>query len=500
MADTILEVKNIGKYYAGVKALDGVSLEFKQGEVHALAGENGAGKSTLIKILTGAIEPTFGEIVYMGKSYQSLTPQEAINMGISAVYQEFNSVPSLTVAENIFFGCEKMKGVFRDTKAMNEVTLELCKEMGVTINPKALLKDLGIAYQQIVEILKAVSKNCKVLIMDEPSAPLTNNEIEYMFEIIQRLKAKGVTILYISHRLEEIFRICDRVSVLRDGKYITTKNVKDIDRKQLVSYMVGRELVDDYPEAVVDIGEDVLKIRNLNTPKLKNINFNLKKGEILGFGGLVGSGRTEIARAIFGADKILSGEITVKGKKVSIKSPKQALENGIGLIPEDRKREGCILGMKISENVSISILKKLSKYSFVDRKKENNVCEEYKNDLRIKTPSLHQKVKNLSGGNQQKVVLAKFMATNCDILIFDEPTRGIDVGAKQEIYTIMRELTKQGKSIIMISSEMPELLGMSDRILVMHEGKISAEFYPAQYSQESILECASEYKGDYVYE
>lgn len=500
MADTILEVKNIGKYYAGVKALDGVSLEFKQGEIHALAGENGAGKSTLIKILTGAIQPTFGEIVYMGTAYKSLTPQEAINMGISAVYQEFNSVPYLTVAENIFFGCEKTKGIFRDTKLMNEMTLELCKEMGVSINPKTMVKDLGVAYQQIVEILKAVSKNCKVLIMDEPSAPLTNNEIEYMFEIMQRLKAKGVTILYISHRLEEIFRMCDRVSVMRDGKYITTQNVKDIDRKQLVSYMVGRELVDDYPKAVVDAGDEILRVRNLNTPKLKNINFSLKQGEILGLGGLVGSGRTEIARAIFGADKAISSEITIKGKKVSIKSPKHALESGIGLIPEDRKGQGCILGMKISENISISILKRLSKYSFVNNKQENNICEKYKNDLRIKTPYLHQKVKNLSGGNQQKVVLAKFMATNCDILIFDEPTRGIDVGAKQEIYTIMRELTKQGKSIIVISSEMPELLGMSDRILVMHEGAISAEFYPGQYSQESILECASEYKGEYVYE
>jgi len=491
MSETILEVRNVKKYYAGVKALDDVSMGFDRGEIHAIVGENGAGKSTLIKLLTEAITPTSGKIILDGREYDSLTPQMALEKGISVIYQEFNLIPFLTVAENIFYGCEVMKGIFRDVNFMNRETEKLCKEMGVTLNPKARVKDLGIAYQQIVEIIKAVSKNARILIMDEPSAPLTNKEIEFMFRIMRKLKDKGVTILYISHRLEEVFEICDRVSVMRDGKYIITKDVKDTNRKELISYMVGREIGEDYPKPVVKSAEVILEVRNLNTSKLKNVSFKLKKGEILGFGGLVGAGRTEVARAIYGADIADSGDIILKGKKVKITSPFDGLKHGIGLIPEDRKQQGLVLGMQVKENITYSILKKITRSGFINFNEEKEICNGYKEELRIKTPSLQQKVKNLSGGNQQKVVLAKFLATKCEILIFDEPTRGIDVGAKQEIYHLMRELTKQGKSIIMISSEMPELIGMSDRILVMHEGEIKAELERENFSQQTILEYAS---------
>lgn len=491
MANTILQVKHMKKYYAGVKALDDVSMSFEEGEIHAIVGENGAGKSTLIKILTGAIVPTEGKIVLDGQEYESFTPHEAMEKGISVIYQEFNLIPFLTVSENIFYGCEIMKGLFRDVNEMNKRTQKLCEDMGVQLNPKSRINELGVAYQQIVEIVKAVSKNARILIMDEPTAPLTNKETKAMFKIMKRLKEKGVTILYISHRLEEIFEVCDRVSVLRDGKYITTTNVKETNRKELISYMVGRELGEDYPQQKVKPQDFVLEVKNLNTVKLKNISFSLRKGEILGFGGLVGAGRTEVARAIYGADPIISGSILLNGNKIIPKSPSEGLSYGIGLIPEDRKEQGVILNMQVKENITYSILKRISRLGFVNTTLETEICNKLKNDLKIKTPSITQKVKNLSGGNQQKVVLAKFLATRCDVLIFDEPTRGIDVGAKQEIYNLMRSLTEQGKSIIMISSEMPELIGMSDRIIVMNEGRIAAELERKDFSQETILEFAS---------
>lgn len=496
MTDIILEVQNISKHYTGVKALDNVSMKFIRGEIHAIVGENGAGKSTLIKILTGAITPNTGKIVFEGQEYSGFTPATAIEKGISVIYQEFNLIPFLTVAENIFYGREVMKGLVRDVGTMNRETEKLCEDMGIHLNPKARVNSLGVAYQQIVEIIKAVSKNAKVLIMDEPSAPLTNKETEAMFRIMRKLKEKGVTIFYISHRMEEIFEICDRVSVMRDGSYITTKEVKDTNRKELISYMVGRELGEDYPGQTVKAGDTVLEARNLVTSKLKGISFSLRKGEILGFGGLVGAGRTEVARAMYGADALESGEIFLNGKKVNLNSPTEALKSGIGLIPEDRKQHGLVLGMQVKENITYSILKRLTRTGFINTAEENSICTNLKDELRIKTPFLTQKVKNLSGGNQQKVVLAKFLATKCDVLIFDEPTRGIDVGAKQEIYHLMRALTQKGKSIIMISSEMPELIGMSDRILVMCEGRITAELDRKDFNQEAILEYASGEQGE----
>lgn len=491
MSDIILEVKNISKQFSGIKALNNVSMSFRKGEIHAIAGENGAGKSTLIKILAGAISPTSGKILLDGTEYESLTPSLSITKGIAVIYQEFNLIPYLTVAENIFFGKEITKNGIRDVKSMNKRAKEMFDEMGLQIDPKTRVNKLGVAYMQLVEIIKAVSKDVRVLIMDEPSAPLTNREIEVMFKIMNKLKQKGVTIFYISHRLEEIFEICDRVSIMRDGNYIITKDVKDVNRKSLISYMVGHELGENYPRAKSKSEEVVLEVVNLYTSKLKDINFSLKKGEILGLGGLVGAGRTEIAKAIYGADHIISGKVILHGKEVKIKSPAKGLKNGIGLVPEDRKQEGLMLGMSIKKNITLSILKRISNLSIINSNKEAEICKKLKDDLRIKSPNLEQKVKNLSGGNQQKVVFAKICAYRCDILIFDEPTRGIDVGAKQEIYQLMRQLAEQGKSIIMISSEMPELIGMSDRILVMSEGKITAELEGEQITQEAILDFAS---------
>ena len=492
MQENILEVKNLSKYYAGVKALDDVSLSFRRGEVHALAGENGACKSTLIKAITGAIEPTAGTIILEGESFSKLTPIEAIEKGIAAIYQEFTLIPYLTVAENIYFGKEISNRGFVDRKAMNAKVSELLEDMGIELDPTAYVRDLGIAYQQIVEIVKAVAANSKILIMDEPTAPLTNKETEMLFQIIGKLRQREVTIIYISHRLDEIFRVCDRVSVMRDGKYICTEDTADISVHQLVAHMVGRELGEDYPARTKPLGDVVLDVSDLHSAKVNGVSFQLHRGEILGFGGLVGAGRTEVMQALFGADRITGGTVSVKGKKVTIKSPAMALDEGIGLIPEDRKNQGVLLGLSVRQNVTFSSLKQAMVGWFVSDKKDIAIANEYTDKLRIKTPSVNQLVKNLSGGNQQKVVLAKALATKCDIIIFDEPTRGIDVGAKQEIYNLMRQLVdEEGKSIIMVSSEMPELIGMSDRILVMRHGRIAGEIPKEDYSQELILEYAS---------
>ncbi len=488
---TALKMKNITKVFPGVVALDKVSMAFEEGMVHAIVGENGAGKSTLIKILTGAHTPTEGSIDLFGETHDHFTPHQAIEKGISAIYQELILVPYLTVAENIFYGREKTRGIFLKKSEMNQQTRELCRQMGVEIDPKARVKDLGVAYQQIVEIVKAVSQNAKILVMDEPSAPLTTHEIEAMFNVVRKLKQKGVTILYISHRLEEIFEICDYVSILRDGKYITTAKTTEISKKEIIAHMVGRELGETFPGGAGAKNEIVLKVSNLQTEKIKEVSFVLKKGEILGFGGLVGAGRTETAMALFGADPIDSGKVELFGKPVKISSPRDAIHKGIGLIPEDRKKYGLVLSMPVKDNISYCILDRISWVGWVNTGKEITIAEKLKKDLTIKTPTLKQTTKNLSGGNQQKVVLAKWLARNCDILIFDEPTRGIDVGAKQEIYNLMKELSEQGKSIIMISSEMPELIGMSDRIIIMHEGRISGELAKGEYSQSRILEIAS---------
>ncbi len=491
MGDTILKVSGLSKYYAMVKALDNISFDIKRGEIHALCGENGAGKSTFIKLLTGASEPSQGTIEFEGITYNRLTPRQAMNLGITVIYQEFSLIPYLSVWENIFYGREIQNHGIINIAKMEDEARKLCQNMGVNIDIRTRVCDLGIAYQQIVEILKAVSKKSKFIIMDEPTAPLTLKETKIFFRIIDKLKQNNTTIIFISHRLEEVFEICDRVTVFCDGKYVVTKAVSEINKKQLVSYMVGRELTDDYPVPTCEPGEVLLKVEELTNKHIKDVSFELRRGEILGFGGLVGAGRTELARAIFGADEIRSGRMTLNGKLYSPKSPQHALSAGIGLIPEDRKNQGVILGLSIKDNIVYSSLKDYSKLFTIIRKKEKICVDKYVESLNIKTPNSDQLVRNLSGGNQQKVVLAKMMATNCDVLIFDEPTRGIDVGAKQEIYELMCGLAETGKSIIMISSEMPELIGMSSRIMVMGSGHIGAELKRSEFSQEKILEVAS---------
>jgi ribose transport system ATP-binding protein len=466
-------------------------LNLRPGEVHALVGENGAGKSTLIKVLSGAVTPDSGEVIIEGISYNEMTPKLSSSLGVEVIYQELNLISYLTVSENIFLGKELLNGIFLDYKKMNEMTKKLVNSLGLDMNPGIKIKDLTVAYQQLVEVSKAVAQNVKILVMDEPTSPLSNSEVKALFELIKKLKEQGVAIIYISHRLEEIFEICDRITVMRDGHYIDTLDINCTDRKKLINMMVGRELVDQYPKAKVIPGEVIMSVEGLENQSVKNITFELKKGEILGIAGLVGAGRTEMVRTIFGADRLLKGKIIIEGKQVKIDSPQDAIALGIGLIPEDRKSQGLILGMSIRENATLANLKSLIKYRLISSKKEKQVVQNFMKELRIKAPDQDKKVKLLSGGNQQKVVLAKWMSTNSKILIFDEPTRGIDVGAKHEIYELMRNLTLQGISIIMISSEMPELLGMSDRILVMHGGEIMGSFNRGEVSQEQILDLAS---------
>jgi ribose transport system ATP-binding protein len=490
----LLRISNISKYYSGVKALDDLSFSIQEGEVHAICGENGAGKSTLIKILTGAIQPTSGYFEFNGEKYSRMSPGKAIELGIIAIYQEFTLIPYLSVSDNLFYGHEIMKGLVRDRAEMNRQTIQLCQRIGVNLDPDAKIASLGIAKQQIVEILKAVSQNAKLFIMDEPTAPLTIKDTEVFFNIIKNLKATGATVIFITHRLEEVFELCDRVTVLCDGKLVATENTSQFDRHQLISCMVGREIADSYPQSVNPdkSGEVILKVNKIVSPFLHDIKFELHMGEILGFGGLVGARRTELARALFGADRSTFADIVLNGKPYSPKNPAHALSEGIGLIPEDRKSQGLIMELSVQSNITIGLLRWISnKLLYINPKQERKYSKQYIDELNIKTPSEQQLVKNLSGGNQQKVILSKMLAIDCDILIFDEPTRGIDVGAKQEIYSLLRNLADSGKSIIMISSEMTELIGMSDRIIVMSNGYIARNMQKEEYSQTAILEAAS---------
>jgi ribose transport system ATP-binding protein len=487
----VLSLKNITKKYPGVLALDNVSLDFLEGEVHALLGENGAGKSTLIKAVAGAINIDGGIIHVGGQDYQHMTPHLSRSMGIEVIYQEFNLVETMSAAENIFLGDRVSPSPLVDYGAMRSKARELFDLFNVDIDPNTLVRELSSAKKQIVEIAKAVSKNVKLLIMDEPSAPLSVTEVEHMFEIINRLKQKGVTIIYISHRLEEVFRISDRVSVMRDGQYVATKMTKDTNRKELIGLMVGRELKETYPARSNPPGEIALEVKNLTGNGDHDISFSVRKGEILGISGLVGAGRTELAMLLFGAAPIESGEIWVDGQPVKIRSSLDAIQHGMGLLTEDRKGKGLFLEMGVGWNISFPIVRKLSKFGVVDTKTEQKITEQYRQRIDIKTPNMEQRVINLSGGNQQKVVLAKSLAAESDILIFDEPTRGIDVGAKQEIYNLMCELADGGQAILMISSDMEELLGMSDRIIVLCEGKLAGEVKREQFSQDYILDLAS---------
>ncbi len=488
----VLEVKNVTKTYPGVVALDNVSFDVEKGEILALIGENGAGKSTVIKIISGAITPDSGTIAIDGKTYEKLTPALAKEAGIGVVYQELNLVPSLSIAENIFLG-DKVGGnrFLPDIKEMKARAREIMEDLGVRIDVNTQVQMLSTAQMQIVEIAKAVVKNCKVLIMDEPSASIPMAEVGNMFRIVRRLKEKGVSVIYISHRLEELFELCDRVTVFRDGQYVITRKVSEITKKDLIRYMIGRELTEKFPARKIQIGEPVLKVRDLTGNGDFHINMELHRGEILGLAGLVGAGRTELAKMLCGDVKPESGEIFVRGKLMKAASAADGVEAGIGLVPEDRKQEGVFLEYTIEWNIPIMSMKRISHMGVVNFKEADRLTSHYVETLGIKTPTVKQEVRNLSGGNQQKVVVAKVLAADNDILIFDEPTRGIDVGAKQEIYKLMNSLVEEGRSILMISSEMEELLGMSDRILVLHEGKISGELSKEEFSQDRVLELAS---------
>lgn len=492
MDQPILELRSITKKYPGVVALDNVSLCFYRGEVHAIVGENGAGKSTFIKVITGAIEPTLGEIWFEGKRLENNNPQKALEIGISAIYQELNLLKDLTVAENIFYNRYIYKHGLIDYHAIEEESRKVLDRLGVKIDPKTLVKNLSVGYRQLVEIAKSLSRTVKVLILDEPSAPLTNNELKYLFDIVEAMRRENMAIIYISHRLDEVFRLCDKVSVFRDGHYIQTMDVKDTNKTELIRLMVNRELNESFPALHTTRAEKVLEVKNLSTKLLKDISFSAYCGERLGFAGLVGAGRTETARAVFGADKINSGEILINGKRVKIGSPSDAIKYGVVYLSEDRKQLGLFLNMSIADNILFSYLPKLrNKLGIIGKAKSEAVCDAQIRSLAIKTPSPRQLVRNLSGGNQQKVVLAKWLLMNCDVIFFDEPTRGIDVGAKQEIYKLMNQLAEEGKAVVMISSDMQELLGMSDRIIVMHEGKIVGELSHEQATQEEVLRLAS---------
>ena len=494
MGDVILTMKGIDKSFPGVHALDHVDLEVRKGEVHALMGENGAGKSTLMKVLTGIYHKDSGSITYEGKEVEFTNPREAQDAGIVIVHQELNMMGHLTVAQNIFIGREFMNGKLIDDKKMNEEAKKLFDQLGIDIDPKETMSRLTVGKQQMCEIAKAISHDAKVIIFDEPSAALTESEIEELFKIIRDLREKQLGIVYISHRMDEIKVITDRVTVMRDGGYVGTLITKDSTKDDIINMMVGRVIYED-PKTESQVAPDapvVLKVEHLNAGRMvKDVSFELHKGEILGFSGLMGAGRTETARALFGADPKESGDIYVNGKKVEIKSPQDAVKCGIGYLSEDRKRFGIVVDKTIAENSTMASLENFMKGIFIDKKKEKNVAEEYVEALKTKTPSVDQLVVNLSGGNQQKVVIAKWLVRNCDILIFDEPTRGIDVGAKSEIYHLMNELVAQGKSIIMISSEMTEILRMSDRIVVMCEGRKTGELGIEEATQERIMHAAT---------
>ena len=490
----VLQLQHIRKEYPGVVALKDVTLELKPGEMLALIGENGAGKSTLIKCCSGAVIPTSGKIIVNGKEFTSMTPQLAAENGIAIIYQEFNNVKELSAAENLFLGRPIKKGIVIDKAAMEREAAKAFEQLHIKIDPKALMKNLTVGYQQMVEIAKAIQQNAKILIMDEPSAPLTSAEVESMFEVVERLRKEGVSIIYISHRLEEIYRLSDRIVVLRDGEYIKTLITKESHVQELIKLMVGRELTQTYPPRgdCIDENEVILELKDVTGNGDKNISLKVHKGEILGLGGLVGAGRTELAQMIFGAVKKQSGEIYFKGKEINPKSPREAIDIGIALVPEDRKRHGALLGVSIKNNINMPIYQRNSTLSVINSKVERETAEKYEKSMAIKTPSLQQLVKNLSGGNQQKVILAKWLAADAELIIVDEPTRGIDVGAKYEIYKLMNELVeKEGKAIIMISSEMEELMGMSDRIVVLSEGNMTGSLEKSEFSQETIMAYAS---------
>lgn len=495
MNKVILEMKEIDKRFSGVHALKSVNLELREGEVHALMGENGAGKSTLMKVLCGIHKRNAGEIILFGEPVDFAGIKDSQNAGISIIHQELNMMNHLTVAQNIYIGREPMKnGIYIDDKKMEEDAKKLFEKIGVDIDPSVPVGSLTVGKQQMVEIAKAVSHDSKILILDEPTAALTQTEVEELFAIMNDLKKKGIGMIYISHRMDEINRISDRITVMRDGEYVGTLITSETTKDEIVKMMVGRVIYGDKKEESL-VPEDapvVLEVKNLNRGnEIKNVNFKLRKGEILGFSGLMGSGRTEVARAIYGADMVDGGEVFVNGKKVNIKTPHEAVENGICYLSEDRKRYGLMLDKSIAENSVLSSLDDYIKMGWINDRKIEEAATEANAKLKTKTPSIKQLLKNLSGGNQQKVIIARWLLRDSDIFIFDEPTRGIDIGAKSEMYALMEELAKKGKSIIMISSELSEIQRLSDRVVVMCEGRITGELDIKDATQEKIMALAT---------
>ena len=494
MGETILKMQGIEKHFSGVHALKGVNFDLRAGEVHALMGENGAGKSTMIKVLCGIYKRDGGTVEYLGKEVNFDNIGESQDAGISVIHQELNMMNHLTVAQNMFIGREFMKNGLIDDKAMEAEAQRQFDKMGVKIDPSAKLGDLTVGKQQMVEITKAISRDCKLLVLDEPTAALTLPEVEELFKIMNELRDKGIGMIYISHRMDEINRISDRVTVMRDGEYVGTVNTAEVTKDDIVKMMVGRVIMGEQKacSACPADADVILEVKNLNAGKeVKNVSFQLRRGEILGFAGLMGAGRTEVARALYGADRRQTGEIFINGKKAKIKTPSQAVKAGICYLSEDRKRYGLMLDKSVTDNSALASVDDYITAGIINDKKMAETSAEANAKLRTKTPSMEQLLKNLSGGNQQKVIIARWLMKNSDIFIFDEPTRGIDVGAKSEIYALMDELVKQGKSIIMISSELPEVLRMSDRIIVMCEGRKTGELDISEATQENIMQLAT---------
>ena len=494
MKNYAVELQDISKTFPGVRALDNVSMKVVSGEVHALVGENGAGKSTLIKILAGVIhaDPRSGLIKIFGEETLLKNPASAQDLGISVIYQEFNLLPYLRVGENIFLGrLPENKLGFVDWQKVNDDATKILNSLNLDIDPRELVIDLSVAEKQIVEIAKALSLEAKIIIMDEPSAVLAGEELEHLFDVIEALKAQGITVIYISHRLDEIFHIADRATVLKDGKVMGTLITKEAEKSELIKLMIGRTLEETFPKSKNGKGDVILEARKISSKfKIQDISFELHEGEVLGLAGLVGSGKTELARALFGIDKLQTGEILINGSSERNLTPQKAVGLGISLVPEDRKLQGLVLHLSIKKNISLPVLKNLKKFGLMNSKLEEVYIDNYIKALSIKTPNSDIEVQQLSGGNQQKVVVAKWLGTNPKVIILDEPTRGIDVGTKKEMYTIIRDLAEQGTGVIMMSSELIEILGMSDRILVMRDGSIAGELTRNEASEEKILRLA----------
>lgn len=485
-------MEGISKFFPGVKALSGVQLALFPGEVHALMGENGAGKSTLMKVLGGVHQPNEGSMTLSGEPYSPSNPLQARDRGIGFVHQELKLATHMTVAENICLGRMPTKGFgMLDKERMNQTAQDALNELGVEISPRTMVGELNVAMQQMVEIAKAISLKSEILIMDEPTASLSNKETEHLFEIIQRLKAAGTSLVYISHRMEEVFQLSDRITVLRDGQSIGTWETSELSEHDLVRHMVGREVQEQFPPRNSSPGEELLRVEGLTREgHFQDVSFSLRAGEIVGMGGLVGAGRTEIARSIAGADPYHCGRVCLRGEEIRPRNIREGIAAGVGYITEDRKGEGLVLGLSIEDNITLPNLAAVSSGLMLNKSASREMSKKWVDKLKVRTPSVRQAVKNLSGGNQQKVVIAKWLARNCKALIFDEPTRGVDVGARAEIYRIIEELAEEGVGILVISSDLPELLGLSDRILVVHQGRLAGEFSREEATPETVISCA----------